>query len=421
MTNQSTRREASAPADGSDLPAPAPTSSLMLIASTSSSPHLNPCLPLLLCGSFLVSSPLATDRSWRVQLSFSLGSEKVVVRPTEGAIEMAAAMADPSCPPFPLLAEEGHHEQHEHQEVPHGGELEVPMVDLQAPGEALAAACRRLGVFRLANHGVPGDLSARLFALARDLLGRAPFLDKQAQPGYFWGTPALSSLRVRDVNWVEGFHVALAGQQQHRPVTAAAAPPPSDDLAAALRDLAREYGAHMARVARALFDALAAALGLGSEQSSAYLAERDGFLRVYRYPPCPEPGHLGMEAHTDSSVLSVINQDLVGGLQVLHDGAWRDVAPAGRGDAGTLLVNLGDMARAISGDAWRSVRHRVAASRAAERLSLCYFAFPRDDAVITCAGGSRYRPFTYAEFREQVQADIKATGSKVGLERFLRH
>ncbi|OEL32703.1 Gibberellin 2-beta-dioxygenase 8 [Dichanthelium oligosanthes] len=326
-------------------------------------------------------------------------------------------MADPSCPPFPLLEEEeGQHEQEE-EPVPHGGELELPTVDLEAPGEALAAACQHLGVFRLGNHGVPGDLSARLFALARDLLGRAPFEDKQAQPGYFWGTPALAALRVRDVNWVEGFHVPLVVAQHHRPTAC----PPAAAALTELEDLAREYGAHMARVARTLFDALAPALGLDAGQASAYLAERDGFVRVYRYPPCPEPGHLGMEVHTDSSVLSVINQDLVGGLQVLHDGAWRDVAPGGGGGGDTLLVNLGDIAQAISGDAYRSVRHRVAASRGAERLSLCYFAFPQDDAVITCGGGSRYRPFTYAEFREQVQADIKATGSKVGLERFLRH
>ncbi|XP_062233732.1 gibberellin 2-beta-dioxygenase 5-like [Phragmites australis] len=323
-------------------------------------------------------------------------------------------MADPSCPPFPLLEEEGQHEheQREEQELPHGGELELPTVDLEAPGEALEAACLRLGVFRLANHGVPAGLSARLFALARDLTGRTPFEDKQAQPGYFWGTPALS-LRVRDVNWVEGYHVALG---QPRPIAVG----PSSS-APALGDLASEYGHHMARVARKLFDALAAALGLDAYQTASYLAEHDGTLRVYRYPPCPSSGHLGMEAHTDSSVLSIINQDLVGGLQVLHEGAWRDVAPASPGGGGdTLVVNLGDMAQAMSGDVYRSVRHRVAASRAKERLSLCYFAFPRDNAVISCYS-SRYRPFTYGEFREQVQADIKATGSKVGLERFLRH
>ncbi|XP_066333056.1 gibberellin 2-beta-dioxygenase 8-like isoform X1 [Miscanthus floridulus] len=314
--------------------------------------------------------------------------------------QATAATADPSCPPFPLLEEEdGGHINEQEQEVPRGAELELPTVDLEAPGEALAAACRGLGVFRLANHGVPAALSARLFATARATLAEAPFSDKRAQPGYFWGTPALS-LRVRDVNWVEGFHVAL-GDQQSAPAT------PLGDLL----DLAAEYGAHMARVARTLFDALAAPLGLDAGQAATYLAERNGFLRVYRYPRCPEPGRLGMEAHTDSSVLSVINQDAVGGLQVHHDGAWRDVAPGG-GETGTLLVNLGDMAQAISGDAYCSVRHRVAASQAAERLSLCYFAFPRDDAVISCAGG-RYRPFTYAGFREQVQADIKATGSKV--------
>lgn len=327
------------------------------------------------------------------------------------------AAADPSYPPFPLLEQDdegGGHVHEQEQEARRGGALELPTVDLEAPGEALAAACRELGVFRLANHGVPAALSARLFALARAALAGAPFRDKRAQPGYFWGTPALS-LRVRDVNWVEGFHVALGEahhQQQHAPVP----PQPHGDLLGLAR---AEYGAHMARVARTLFDALAPALGLGAAQAAAYLAERDGFLRVYRYPRCPEPGRLGMEAHTDSSVLSVINQEEgAGGLQVLHGGAWRDVAPAA--GAGTLLVNLGDMARAISGDAYRSVRHRVAVSQAAERLSLCYFAFPRDDAVISCGAG-RYRPFTYAEFREQVQADIKATGSKVGLERFLLH
>lgn len=132
----------------------------------------------------------------------------------------AVAAADPTCPPFPLLEEEDTEKHREHddeqrkEDLPHGGEMEVPTVDLEAPGEALAAACRRLGVFRLANHGVPADLSARLFALARDLLGRTPFQEKQAQPGYFWGTPALP-LRVKDVNWVEGFHVALG---QKRPI-----------------------------------------------------------------------------------------------------------------------------------------------------------------------------------------------------------
>lgn len=47
----------------------------------------------------------------------------------------------------------------------------------------------------------------------------------------------------------------------------------------------------------------------------------------------------GMEVHTDSSVLSILNQDEVGGLEVLKDKEWIEVRPV----SNTLIVNLGDM------------------------------------------------------------------------------
>jgi hypothetical protein len=50
-------------------------------------------------------------------------------------------------------------------------------------------------VFRLVNHGVPRDLTARLFRLTLDLLDTDP--GEKELPGYFGGTPALS-LRVKE-------------------------------------------------------------------------------------------------------------------------------------------------------------------------------------------------------------------------------
>jgi isopenicillin N synthase-like dioxygenase len=301
-------------------------------------------------------------------------------------------------------------------------ELELPTLDLDHESssrftEQLAAACRDHGVFRLVNHGVPADLTARLFRLTRDLLDTDP-AKKAKLPGYFWGTPALS-LRVKDLNWVEGLHLA--------PDNASA-----DDGGAAYsafrQAVTAEYVAHMARIARKLFDALAGdlALALDAEQRASYLEERGGTFRAYRYPACDpaaEQQHLGMEPHTDSSVLSILNMDLVGGLQVLvRDGPiisrWCAVRPM----EGALVVNLGDMMQAMSGGAYRSVEHRVVAPPpGTERMSLCYFAFPQEDAVIVPSSTGkeeRYRAFSYREFREQVQADIKATGAKVGLARF---
>uniref|UniRef100_A0ACD5WNB6 Uncharacterized protein n=1 Tax=Avena sativa TaxID=4498 RepID=A0ACD5WNB6_AVESA len=182
----------------------------------------------------------------------------------------------------------------------------------------------------------------------------------------------------------------------------------------------------MARIARKLFDALAVSkeLCLDAEQRASYLEERGGTFRAYRYPARDTAAvvqYMGMEPHTDSSVLSILNQDLVGGLQVLRDGStgWRRVRPV----EGTLLVNLGDMMQAMSGDAYRSAVHRVVApsSPGTERMSLCYFAFPEEDAVIVHPSAGCYRGFSCREFREQVQADIKATGAKVGLARFRLH
>jgi isopenicillin N synthase-like dioxygenase len=270
--------------------------------------------------------------------------------------------------------------------------------------DQVVAACRDPGVFRLKH----------------DLLGTN--LGKKAKlPGYFWGTPALS-LRVKDLNWVEGLHLA--------PDNASADSPPDDDggaYSAFRQAVTAEYVPHMARIARKLFDALAGdlALALDAEQRASYLEERGGTFRAYRYPACdPAAGrqHLGMEPHTDSSVLSILNMDLVGGLQVLvRDGPvsrWCAVRPV----EGALVVNLGDMMQAMSGGAYRSVEHRVVAPPpGTERMSLCYFAFPQEDAVIVPSSTGkeeRYRAFSYREFREQVQADIKATGAKVGLARF---
>jgi len=64
------------------------------------------------------------------------------------------------------------------------------------------------------------------------------------------------------------------------------------------------------------------------------------------------------------------------------------------------------------------VSHRVKVEKDIERISLCYFVFPGEDVVIE---SNEYKPFTYNEFRAQVQQDIKTLGYKVGLSRFQKN
>lgn len=88
-------------------------------------------------------------------------------------------------------------------------------------------------------------------------------------------------------------------------------------------------------------------LNLDTIESESNLSESTGFLRVYRYPPYSESDDdhpaWGMDVHTDSSVLSILSQDRVGGLQVLKDDQWFTVKPI----SNTLIVNLGDMMQVV--------------------------------------------------------------------------
>lgn len=71
--------------------------------------------------------------------------------------------------------------------------------------------------------------------------------------------------------------------------------------------------------------------------------------------------------------------------------------------------------QAMSNDEYISVRHRVKVKRDRERISIGYFVFPAEDAVIE---SSKYKPFTYGDFQAEKELDLKTVGMKIGLPRF---
>ncbi|XP_007016075.2 PREDICTED: gibberellin 2-beta-dioxygenase 8 [Theobroma cacao] len=292
------------------------------------------------------------------------------------------------------------------------GSVPIPVVDLQFLSlDKLGEACKDWGLFRLVNHGIPPSLLSQLQDHAKKLFALS-FESKQAlltsPMSYFWGTPALTrsgdALRgALNINWLEGLNVPLSQLPQFQS---------EDPMLDCFRLLLKEYGRHLARIATTLFEAMAKDLDLDPKQSQSYLAESTGFVRVYRYPSGSMADEAwGMIAHTDSSVLSIVSQDQVGGLEIFKDNKWLLVNPI----PNTLIIHVGDMMQAISDDEYISVKHRVRVNKREERFSICYFVFPAEGSVIH---SSKYRPFTYTDFQEQVQKDTKTLGYKVGLERF---
>ena len=105
------------------------------------------------------------------------------------------------------------------------------------------------------------------------------------------------------------------------------------------------------------------ALGLPADHLGRSTGHSIDVLRLNHYDVPDdvviEDAHMGMGAHTDYGIVTVLRADEVPGLEILlADGSWRPVLAA----PGALLINLGDLLARWTNDRWLSTMHRVDAT-----------------------------------------------------------
>jgi isopenicillin N synthase-like dioxygenase len=180
------------------------------------------------------------------------------------------------------------------------------------------------------------------------------------------------------------------------------------------RAAAAGYYRAMEQVAGLLMGSLARGLGIDEALFAAPFARGISTLRLIHYPLRPPESFLGAEPaiavehegearqlvgapHTDSGILTLLNQDSAGGLQARgRDGRWLDVPPQPR----SLAVNFGKLLELWTEGRVRATEHRVLAA-AGPRLSIPFFFEPRADALIqplSTSGGSAMAPFRYGDY-----------------------
>lgn len=95
----------------------------------------------------------------------------------------------------------------------------------------------------------------------------------------------------------------------------------------------------MKRLSLTIMEILGMSLGVSGSYFKEFLEDGSSIMRCNLYPRCEEPAQtLGTGPHCDPTVLTILHQDQVGGLQVFSHNKWKSVNPI----PDALVVNIGD-------------------------------------------------------------------------------
>ncbi|CAI0394377.1 unnamed protein product [Linum tenue] len=139
-----------------------------------------------------------------------------------------------------------------------------------------------------------------------------------------------------------------------------------EQIPACIRENVQDFSEEISKVGGLMLELLSEALGLAVNHLKEEMGCAEGMgLACNYYPHCPQPKlALGITHHTDIGFITILSQDHVGGLQVVHRGHWVNVPPV----LEALVVNIGDMLQ------FKSVEHRVIVNNLEPRVStICSF------------------------------------------------
>ncbi|KAF5736757.1 hypothetical protein HS088_TW14G00910 [Tripterygium wilfordii] len=253
--------------------------------------------------------------------------------------------------------------------------LQIPTIDLGAINtedagaraaviEQVRAACENWGFFQLVNHGIrQGTLREML-----DGVRRFHEQDSDVKQAFY------SRDYSKEVIFNSNFDLFVSRAAYWRDTLSCAMaphPPETKELPSVCRDIIVEYTKEVTTLGLTLFELMSEALGLNPNNLKGMGCTEGIYFLGHYHPACPEPElTMANGEHTDSGFLTVLLQDHIGGLQVLYENQWVDVAPV----LGSLVVNIGDLIQLVSNDKFKSVKHRVLANRVGPRVSAaCVF------------------------------------------------
>ncbi|CAL4994088.1 unnamed protein product [Urochloa decumbens] len=289
------------------------------------------------------------------------------------------------------------------------GRVRLPVVDLErlrdpayraAVIKGLDAACHDYGFFQVVNHGVDLEVITGLLDVARrffelPLPRRARYMSADVRAPVRYGT-SFNQAKDAVLFWRDFLKLASC-----QPLHASVASWPDDP--ADLREVAARYAMANHQLFMEIVEAALEALGIACRHSLLQeLAVGYSQLMLNCYPACPQPElTLGLPPHSDYCIFTLLLQDQVEGLQVMHHGRWLTVDPV----PGSFIVNVGDHLEIYSNGRYKSKLHRVRVNSSSPRISAASFhSLPAERVIGPAAemvderNPRRYMDTDYANF-----------------------
>ncbi|KAK4492483.1 hypothetical protein RD792_003292 [Penstemon davidsonii] len=259
-------------------------------------------------------------------------------------------------------------------------------------------AGQEFGFFQLINHGIPNDLMNDVLKVAGEFF-RLPAEDKAS---FYSEDPKKACRLYTSIDYdKEKVHYWRDNLRQScHPLDRYIEDWPANPTR--YRKVMGKYALKVREVSLLILDLICEGLGLELGYFEAGGLSNVQLMGLNYYPICPDPSlTLGLPKHSDVNVITLLNQGLVLGLQVLKDEEWLSVEPI----PNAFLVNIGHTLQIISNGKLRSVDHRVVTNKHIARATIANFVHPSGDSQIAPATAlidkcnlPLYRQFTYNEF-----------------------
>ncbi|KAI5571972.1 hypothetical protein BDE02_11G130900 [Populus trichocarpa] len=299
----------------------------------------------------------------------------------------------------------------------------TPIIDMEAllgPHRSeiikqIGLACEKNGFFAVKNHGIPEMKINSMLGTAREF-----FHLPDEERLKFRSTDPNSVIRL-----VTGFQdktrnifVSRQSLKFHsHPVEEYKSQWPSNPPS--FRENVGEYCASVREVEVAILEAISESLGLERDYIDKIL--KGHYVSINYYPACQESEldvTYGVRTHTDPTIITILMQDDVPGLQVINDDKWINVNPL----PNAVVVHVGDILQALSNYRYKSLLHQAIVNCEKERVSIASYCYPSDDAMIGPAKKlvgkdhpAIYKDFTYREFHESMWRVKCSTAKRLDL------